>query len=274
MDKTIIYSKTAKGITELKNGAKTLSKEQGRALTMVNGKSTVGEFMSALNTYDQQKTVATLAELEHLGLVRVFANSAPPAVQSGAAPVGMPFNEGIAFSTDLPTLEVTELSGEQSVQEWADAKRGARSLQEKGFYSYSSNPGTEARPEKKNLSVLVVEDDEAIAQVLELLLANRGFTVSKAADIPSAIAHLKNSPLPDLVLLDVVLPGSAGHDGFHVLRLIRQTATMRTLPVIMVTSQISDEQVLRGLKAGADGYIFKPFKWDALYSCIKSVVGI
>lgn len=78
----------------------------------------------------------------------------------------------------------------------------------------------------------------------------------------------------DLVLLDVVLPGAAGKDGFHILEAIRKDSRLQQLRVIMVTSQISDAHVLRGLKAGSDGYIFKPFKWETLYQCIRSVMGV
>jgi DNA-binding response OmpR family regulator len=118
---------------------------------------------------------------------------------------------------------------------------------------------------------LVIEDDESIAQLLEMLLTEKGFAVSAAADIGDAVAMLDPDCGYDLVLLDVVLPGAAGKDGFHILERIRKTPQLQHLPVIMVTSQVSDEHVLRGLKAGADGYIFKPIKWEALVPCIRSV---
>lgn len=276
MTTSIIYSKTAKGITELRNGAKSLSKEQGKALTLVDGKSAVTDLLHEFEGSEQQKIIGVLADLEKLGLIRVFSqmDAAPAATPFPSLPsLEMPIERRHSAS-ELPVIEVTELAGGESVQAWAEAKRGASDLQEKGFYSYAKKPSSGVPIPADSLTALVVEDDEAIAELLEMLLTNRGFSVRKAADIPEAVASLKNPVLPDFVLLDVVLPGSTGHDGFHILKLIRQTPAMSKLPVIMVTSQISDEQVMRGLKAGADGYIFKPFKWDTLYSCIKGVLGI
>lgn len=107
---------------------------------------------------------------------------------------------------------------------------------------------------------------------MEMLLVNKGFAVQKSTDTPGALAALQREPVPDLVLLDIVLPGPPDTDGFHVLEHIRRNSRLSEVPVIMVTSQISDEHVMRGLKAGADGYIFKPFKWEALYESIGSVI--
>ena len=106
-----------------------------------------------------------------------------------------------------------------------------------------------------------------------MLLAEKDFVVHLAADIKSALILLGGDTEFDLVLLDVVLPGIVGKDGYHVLNIIRRNPRLQHLPVIMVTSQISDQHVLQGLKAGVDGYIFKPFKWEALYNCIRSVMG-
>ncbi|MEN3363434.1 MAG: two-component system, OmpR family, phosphate regulon response regulator PhoB, partial [Burkholderiales bacterium] len=114
----------------------------------------------------------------------------------------------------------------------------------------------------------------ALAQMLEVLLTNKGITTHKAFDIASAMTALAEGPVPDLVLLDVVLPGMPNKDGFHVLHHIRHTVALSSVPVIMVTSKVTDEYVMRGLKAGADGYIFKPFKWETLYESIKSVIGV
>ena len=117
--------------------------------------------------------------------------------------------------------------------------------------------------------ILVVEDDPTKAQVLEFLLHEHQYEVVIAADGDAALALLARQSLPDLVLLDVMLPGK---DGFDILRHIRATPQLSELPVIMVTAQVSDEHVMRGLKEGADGYVFKPFKWDTLYGCIRNVL--
>src|SRR6478609_8964220 len=107
--------------------------------------------------------------------------------------------------------------------------------------------------------------------MLSFLLKEHGFVVNRVADGESALVELKRRPVADLVLLDVMLPG---RDGFDILKEIRHDAALSSLPVIMVTSRIDDEYVVRGMKEGADGYIFKPFKWGSLHDCIKSVCGI
>jgi CheY-like chemotaxis protein len=272
MDNSIIYSKTAKAITELKDGARNLTREQARVLGQVDGKSSVGALSMKLDIAQKDRLIAGFKDLEKRGLIKVFSNSRGDMMFAPAVNRSSGSSDPIAFTPELPIIEATELSPEESVQAWAEARRGAQGLEEKGFYTHAHNrgrPGLKKR--KENPSVLIVEDDESIAQLLELLLTNKGFATQKATDGESALNMLLNAPMPDLVLLDVVLPGK---DGFQILGHIRSSPALRELPVIMVTSQISDENVMRGLKAGADGYIFKPFKWQTLYNCIQSVIGV
>lgn len=278
MDKKTIYSKTAKGLAELKTSTRNLSREQIKALIMVNGKASIGDFIRPLSENGRHNFIATLRELEQMGLVRALAD-----LPGSAAPKASGGGDEFDFEgAGLPVIEVTELSGEESVQAWAEARRGVKGLQEKGFFAHFPNAGaTEAanavaagRVPAQPLQALVIEDDPAIVQLLELLLSEKGFVVHSASDIKSAMSVLDGETAFDLVLLDVVLPGIAGKDGFHILEFIRKSERLHRLPVIMVTSQISDEYVLRGLKAGSDGYIFKPFKWETLYQCIRSVIGV
>lgn len=179
--------------------------------------------------------------------------------------------DGPAAESPIPSIDVIELSPQESVQAWAEAQRGARALQEKGFYATDHRRRHAGGSLGGALKVLVVEDDDVTAQLLEFLLRAHGFYVKRAADGQAALAELQRRPLPDLVLLDVMLPG---HDGFAVLRAIRNDASLHSLPAIMVTSKISDDDVLCGLKEGADGYVFKPFQWETLHGCIRSVCNI
>jgi len=265
MDTSLIYSKTAKGMAALKSGAKNLSKTHAKALALIDGKSTVESITFMLDGVSEQNFTAALQELEKLEFIRTFVDADIDAADKMQA---TPIRKAGASSA-LPALEVIELTPEESVQAWAEAKRGARALAEKGFYTTKA-PLTQSTSgqTRTSLRVLVVEDDEATAQLLEFLLREHGFLAKRAADSEGAFAELARQPLPDLVLLDVMLPGK---DGFDILHHIRGDARLRELPVIMVTAKISDDNVMRGLKGGADGYIFKPFKWDALYGCIKSV---
>ena len=103
--------------------------------------------------------------------------------------------------------------------------------------------------------IFIVEDDADIVGLATRWLERAGHTVQRAADGPSALKLLEGEPLPDLVLLDVMLPKL---DGFEVLRRLRLAPRTRHLPVIMVTSFTRDKDVARGRELGANDYIVKP----------------
>ena len=282
MDKNTIYSKTAKGMTELKNGCKSLVRDHARVLPLVNGRSNVGELL-ALGPVPADKLAAVLDALVKHGLIRVFNVAAyeGPVLEWPGGSGGGGVSDGGGKAADdwddlgdaLPALEVEELSPQESVQAWAQARRGATELKETGFYSYG-NKGLAVGGASAAMRALVVEDDEELAELLVVLLSEKGFAVQVASDMQQGLAAIHGGKPPSLVLLDIVLPGAPGKDGFDLLGALRRQKEWGNVPVVMVTSQVSDEQVMQGLKAGADGYIFKPFKWEALYGCIKGVVGI
>lgn len=103
--------------------------------------------------------------------------------------------------------------------------------------------------------ILVVEDDADMASLAMRWLERAGHTVQRAGDGPAALSALEGEALPDLVLLDVMLPKT---DGFEVLRRIRAGARTKRLPVIMVTSFSRDKDAARGRELGANDYIVKP----------------
>ncbi|HEV2610361.1 MAG TPA: response regulator [Noviherbaspirillum sp.] len=153
---------------------------------------------------------------------------------------------------------------------WSEARRAARLLHEKGFYTHVSRETPGEPLAASGLKVLVVEDDQDMVQLMTTLLGERGFAVTQAADTPDVLQLFKDGYRPDIVLLDVVLPS---RDGFYVLKHIRRYTDLSDVPVIMVTSRVADEDLQRGLKEGADGYIFKPFRWETLYACMRDVGG-
>jgi DNA-binding response OmpR family regulator len=103
-------------------------------------------------------------------------------------------------------------------------------------------------------SILVVEDDEDTAEFLRLLLINAGYQVAVAGDGPSALDRFK-SETPDLVLMDLMLPGM---DGYAVTRQIRSNA-WASAPIIMLTAAGQPSSKLRGFDAGVDDFVVKPF---------------
>ena len=117
-------------------------------------------------------------------------------------------------------------------------------------------------------SILVVEDEPAIQELLRLNLEDAGFTVHTVADAESAQALIRDA-LPDLVLLDWMLPGQSG---LAFARTLRSDARTRQLPIIMVTARSDEADRISGLEAWVDDYVTKPFSPRELKARIKTVL--
>ena len=114
--------------------------------------------------------------------------------------------------------------------------------------------------------VLVVEDDAGVAAMLRRNLAYEGFGVDVAGDGPSGLARVRDHS-PDLVILDVMLPGL---DGFEVLRRLR--AAGDDTPVLMLTARDAVADRVRGLEGGADDYLIKPFAFREMLARINALL--
>lgn len=117
----------------------------------------------------------------------------------------------------------------------------------------------------KDRRILVVDDEERMVRFIRLNLEHDGFRVIEAFNGTQAINKVRSN-LPDLVLLDVMMPDI---DGFEVLRIIREVST---IPVIMLTAKGEEDDRIRGLELGADDYITKPFSPRELVSRVKAVL--
>lgn len=111
--------------------------------------------------------------------------------------------------------------------------------------------------------ILIVDDDQAIGEMLSLVLENEGFQTVTCTDGLRAV-EMFPTVKPDLILLDVMLPGL---DGTEVARRIRQTSNV---PIIMLTAKSDTTDVVAGLEAGADDYVPKPFKVAELLARIRA----
>jgi DNA-binding response OmpR family regulator len=114
-------------------------------------------------------------------------------------------------------------------------------------------------------TVMVVDDEVTIAEAVAVRLRSEGFDVVVAHDGPAAVALCREA-VPDLVVLDVMLPG---YDGYEVCRRIQQD---RRVPVIMLTARTDETDVLVGLGVGADDYIVKPFSPRELVARVQAVL--
>ncbi|WP_067861648.1 response regulator transcription factor [Nocardia shimofusensis] len=113
--------------------------------------------------------------------------------------------------------------------------------------------------------VLIVEDEESLADPLAFLLRKEGFEVTVAGDGPSALAEFDRSGA-DIVLLDLMLPGMSGTD------VCKQLRTRSGVPVIMVTARDSEIDKVVGLELGADDYVTKPYSARELIARIRAVL--
>ena len=117
-------------------------------------------------------------------------------------------------------------------------------------------------------TILVVEDEQAIAELIAINLRHAGFEVTLAETAEQAMAAV-DAVLPDLVLLDWMLPGLSG---VSLARKWRGDARTRELPIIMLTARAEEADKVGGLDAGADDYLTKPFSTQELLARIRAVL--
>ncbi|MEP7155195.1 MAG: phosphate regulon transcriptional regulator PhoB [Betaproteobacteria bacterium] len=119
-----------------------------------------------------------------------------------------------------------------------------------------------------NPTILVVEDEPAIQDLIQINLEMGGYRVLTHSSAEDAMKHIQHE-LPDLALLDWMLPGISG---VELARRLRGDSRTRTLPIILLTAKGEEEDKLKGLETGADDYITKPFSVKELEARIKAVL--
>lgn len=117
-------------------------------------------------------------------------------------------------------------------------------------------------------TILVVEDEPAIQELISYNLRNVGY-IALSADSAERAAIMVNDVLPDLVLLDWMLPNMSGID---FARMLRQGPRTKSIPIIMLTARVDETDKVAGLEVGADDYITKPFSPRELIARIKAVL--
>lgn len=118
--------------------------------------------------------------------------------------------------------------------------------------------------------VLVADDEPNIVISLEFLMKREGYAVQVARDGEEALEAVRRDR-PDLVLLDVMLPDA---DGFDILMRMRQHPALKNMPVIMLTGKATRQAVIKGMAAGADGYLTKPFEPESVMRAVRTVLGL
>lgn len=117
--------------------------------------------------------------------------------------------------------------------------------------------------------IVAIEDDETIRGILRMMLKSAGFPHLQVAARGDEGLELVRRTRPDLVILDLMLPGL---DGLSVCRRIRETPELAATRIVMLTAKSEDEDVVKGLELGADDYVTKPFSRSVLLARIRAVI--
>ncbi len=116
--------------------------------------------------------------------------------------------------------------------------------------------------------ILIVDDEEDIVELVRYNLNREGFSTTSANSGEAALKQVKNDP-PDLIVLDLMLPGV---DGLEVARRLKSDSNLRNIPIVMLTAKGEEADVVTGLELGADDYIIKPFSPKIMIARIKTVL--
>jgi len=119
----------------------------------------------------------------------------------------------------------------------------------------------------KENTILVVEDEAAIKDMIRFALTPNGYKIMEAGSVNEAKQKMA-SHMPDLIILDWMLPGISGID---FAKQLKQHTTTQNIPIIMLTAKAEEENKIKGLEIGADDYITKPFSPRELAARIKTI---
>ena len=119
--------------------------------------------------------------------------------------------------------------------------------------------------------VLVVDDDATIRRLLQITLETEGFDVTTAGDGVEGLRKAQETPRPDLVLLDIMMPGM---DGLQVCHTLKNDDATRDLPVVLLSAKAQSHDIELGLRVGADDYITKPPDLLDLVTRVRSLLPV
>jgi DNA-binding response OmpR family regulator len=254
-----VFELTVKGRKELDGAGTALSPSELKLLVLIDGKSSVGDTVVRAAALDFGKEAA-------LYILRKLVEDGH--IESA---------KGAGGSLDFVDLFGGETPGKPSIAATLEAEKASAAttllLQQQGYFVRIVRRPSAKRDLEKGFapSILVVEDEPVLANLLKHVLEVEGFRVRTAKNRAEIAAEFRRLPYIDLVLLDVMLPDV---DGFDVLLHIRRHPALQSLPVMMLTAQATREAVLKGLASGANGYITKPFEIAAMLAAVKTVLGL
>jgi len=262
-----VYELSDAGRQQLKGGTTALFSDALRFLVLADGKLNFGQIAKNLKDVPEAILGRTVLELQQKG----FIQPVQPAARAEGADLS-----SLDFSSYMPPdpAAAREQREEDFAARLEEAQRTMALMKEQGYaVRIARQARSPAKPSSggASYSVLIVEDEAVLAATMRKFLELERFAPRVAANRDEVGAELRKPPVPDLILLDVMLSGDSG---FDILQRLRGHPVLKQIPVIMVTAMSAREDVMRALAADANGYITKPFKLDVLMKSIKAVLGI
>lgn len=249
------YEVSNKGIQELRGVGTTLAEGELQILVAIDGRTTVRKIAERLGL-SMEMARESFADLrQHEFIVPASARAL-----AGAESI---------FSMPLAAADME--GGVIQASEQIDA--GASALESSGYYVAITRrwAAPEKHREDSKYTVLIVDDDRIVLELLKYFLEHEGFLVRIAGNQEEIVAMLGCLPVPDLALIDVRMPGL---DGFHVLARLHTHPIFWAMPVIMMTALSTREAVLKGLRLGAVGYVTKPARPEVLLRAVRIALGL
>ena len=253
------YRRTEAGDEAVRSVDTAIPVDYRRILCLIEGDTHTNVIRGRLRRYRDALIDSWLAELEELGFIETARASAAydldfQPLAGSAASAG----DLVEFADELQQIA-------------AEARAAGEALHGRGAYLATARLENREplAKEASQITVLLVEDDPDQAALADLRISMAGYRVRLARDRREMLHDLAAQEPADVVLLDVMLPDG---NGFEILAGMRRHARFALVPVIMLTSLNSAEDIRRGLDLGADGYMTKPYSKDLLVDTIRQVL--
>jgi CheY-like chemotaxis protein len=253
-----IYRRTPVGEKMLTSPDRTCPLEYQRILALIDQDTHTDVVRGCLRQFPDTLLADWLAEMEELGYL---SSRLTDSTQS------LDFTDLFTSRRPAPTPPVQEDRKQLETQ----TSLAASSLGDKGVF-LSVDRIRNREPLRKTageISVLVVEDDPDQAALADMRVSMGGYSVRLAASLEALRQELYAGRLPEILLLDIMLPDG---NGFEILAALRRHPKLALLPVVMLTVITGKENVRRGLELGADGYITKPYSKKIVVETIRAVL--
>jgi CheY-like chemotaxis protein len=251
-----VYRRTPAGLKLLTKPDRTCPLEHQRILALVDADIHFEVIRGNLRQFPDNLLVDWLAEMEELGYL-----------SSTSADTSQSLDFTNLFKTPRPTPLVPE--DRKKIEQQTSV--AAATLGDKG--AFLAQDRIRNRPPLKKtaseISVLVVEDDPDQAALADMRVSMGGYSVRLAANQTALRQEFLAGRVPDILLLDILLPDG---DGFEILAAMRRHPKLALLPVVMLTVMTGKDNVRRGLELGADGYITKPYSKKVVVETIRAVL--